>query len=224
MKKIMLFIICMLLLCTCFPALCFAEGVETAVVKALEVPVCVGYAYNCNELSIISEFSEGDQYITVRTPDGAEGLADERWLSILRLSKVAIVRNERVEVFSELLRQGDEVEVISRGPAVTKVMVNGVEGEIESRFLRFEGEEEFVPEIRYTASGTELSNNPWLRDPKGKIVTGIYGNVYSIPNAVSVLKNKEVTVLEPLGECCLVEIDGEVGYIASKFALEAPTN
>ena len=103
-------------------------------------------------------------------------------------------------------------------------MVNGVEGEIESRFLRFEGEEEFVPEIRYTASGTELSNNPWLRDPKGKIVTGIYGNVYSIPNAVSVLKNKEVTVLEPLGECCLVEIDGEVGYIASKFALEAPTN
>ena len=224
MKKITLFIICMLLLCTCLPALCFAEDVETAVVKALEVPVCVGYAYNCNELPIIGDIPDGEAYITVKTADGSEGLADVRWLTIHYISKIATVRNERVEVFTELLRQGDEVEVVSRGDEFTKVRVNGIEGEIETRFLRFDGEEEFVPEIRYTASGTELFNNPWLRDPKGKILFDAYGNTYSIPNAVTILKNKELTLLEPLGMCSLVEIDGEVGYIASKFALEAPTN
>lgn len=221
MKRFAALILCLVMICSCGLAQCFAdegEQVETAVVIIPEAPLCLDYA-GMNQILEVLENSDG--YLKVRTANGVEGLADARWLNIFPASCKAQVRPERAEVFAEMLKQGDTVEVIERGEEFTKVRVNDVEGEIETRFLRFDGEEEYQSWTCYSAPNTLVFNNPWLRDATGKIVFDSRMLPHGDSNATWVRKNTEFTVLADLGYCCLVKNDSFEGYIAKSLALDA---
>lgn len=219
MKRFAAFVLCLVMICSCGLVQAFAddaEQTESAVIVALEAPLCLDYA-GMNQ--ILDVLDTSDEYVKVKTANGVEGFADARWLNIFPASAKAQVRPERAEVFAEMLKQGDTVKVIERGGEFTKVKVNDVEGEIETRFLRFDGEEEYEQWTCYSAPNTLVFNNPWLRDATGKIVFDSRMLPHGDPNATWVRKNTEFTVLADLDYCYLVENDELVGYIAKDFGL-----
>ena len=211
MKRIAALILCLIMICSCCFVQAFAdEAAEaeqteavtetaTATVIIPEAPLCLGYADNGAVLEVLDD--SGD-YTKVRSADGVEGYADARWLTVFKVSGAAKVSAARAEIFAEMLKQGDTVEVIERGDEVTKVKANDVEGEIETRFLRFADEEEYQSKTVYTAPDTKLYDNPYLRG-----------------SATWLKKNTELTVLADLGSCYYVKNDSIEGYIAKDFAL-----
>ena len=222
MKKITALVLCLIMICSCGFVQAFADEaaeaetateaaaeaeteaeaeIETATVIISEAPLCLGYADNG---AIIEVLDNSGDYVKVKTADGAEGYADARWLIFFPASGTAQVRTERAEIFAEMLKQGDSVEVIERGDEFAKVKANDVEGEIETRFLRFADEEEYQSVTVYTAPGALVYDNPWLRG-----------------SAVWVKKNTELTVLADLGEVYYVKGDSVEGYIAKDLALDS---
>ncbi len=209
MKRFAAFVLCLVMICSCGFAQCFADGseAESATVIIPEAPLCLDYATNGQTLELLD--SSGD-YVKVKSANGVEGFADARWLTLFPVSGKAKVWTERVEIFSEMLEQDAAVEVVERGDEFTKVKVNGVEGEIETRFLRFDGDDEYQSWTCYTAPDTHVFDNPWLREA---------GDGVSDP--VWVMKNTEFTVLADLGTCYYVKNDSLEGYIAKDFAKDS---
>ena len=210
MKRFAAFVLCLVMVCSCISLQCFAddsEQPESATVIVLEAPLCLDYA-TINEF--VELVDDSGDYVKVKSADGVEGYADARWLLIFSQAGKAQVLSERVEIFAEMLKQGDTVEVLERGDEFTKVKVNGVEGEIETRFLRFDGDDEYQSWTCYTAPDTHVFDNPWLREA---------GDGVSDP--VWVMKNTEFTVLADLGTCYYVKNDSLEGYIAKDFAKDS---
>ena len=204
MRKITALGLCLVMICSCCFAQAFAddaEQTETAAIIISEAPLCLGYADNGAALELMD--STGD-YIKVKTADGVEGYADARWLTIFKVSGTAKVSAARAEIFAEMLKQGDTVEIIERGDEFTRVKANDTEGEIETRFLRFADEEEFESVTVYTAPDTKLYDNPYLRG-----------------NAVWLKKNTELTVLADLGDVYYVKGDSVEGYISKDLGLDS---
>ena len=221
MKKITALVLCLIMICSCAFVQAFADDAaeveqteavtetetetaaeaETATVIVSEAPLCLAYADNGAVLEVLD--GSGD-YVKVRTADGVEGYADARWLTVFPASGAAKVSAERVEIFAEMLKQGDTVEIIERGDDVTKVKANDVEGEIETRFLRFDDEEEYQSKTVYTAPDTKLYDNPYLRG-----------------SATWLKKNTELTVLADLGDVYYVKGDSVEGYIAKDSGLDS---
>ena len=202
MKKITALVLCLIMICSCAFVQAFAAEAEaeTATVIVSEAPICLGYADGGSALEVLD--SAGD-YVKVRTADGVEGYADARCLIVFKVSGTAKVSAARAEIFAEMLKQGDTVEIIERGDDVTKVKANDVEGEIETRFLRFADEEEFESVTVYTAPDTKLYDNPYLRG-----------------SATWLKKNTELTVLADLGDVYYVKGDSVEGYIAKDSGLD----
>ena len=221
MRKITALVICLVMICSCSFTQVFADDAgqaETAALIIPEAPLCLDYA-TMNQ--IIEVLDNSGEYIRVKSPDGVEGYAEARWLNIFPVSGTAQVRPPRVEIFAEMLRQGDTVEVIERGDEFTKVKANDVEGEVETRFLRFEGEEDYQTWTCYTAPETWVYNNPWLRDKGGKIRFNTDMTTYSIPNATCVNSGTEFTVLDDMGDCYYVKNDSLEGFIEKRLALDS---
>ena len=174
---------------------------ESATVIISEAPICLAYADNGAALEVLD--NSGD-YVKVKTADGVEGYADARCLIVFKVSGAAKVSAERAEIFAEILKQGDTVEIIERGDDVTKVKANDTEGEIETRFLRFDDEEEYQSKTVYTAPDTKLYDNPYLRG-----------------SATWLKKNTELTVLADLGDVYYVKGDSVEGYISKDSGLDS---
>ena len=221
MRKITALVLCLLMICSCGFAQAFAddaEQTESATVIIPEAPLCLGYADGGSTIEVAD--NSGD-CIKVKSADGVEGYADARWLTVFPASGTAQVRTERAEIFAEMLKQGDAVEVIECGDEFTKVKANDVEGEIETRFLRFADEEEFQTKTVYTAPGTLIYDNPWLRDTNGKIEFDSLMLPHGSSTATWVRTNTELTVLADLGDCYYVKGDSVEGYIAKDLALDS---
>ena len=203
MRKITALVLCLLMICSCGFAQAFAddaEQTESATVIISEAPLCLGYA---DGGSIVEVLDDSGDYIKVKTADGVEGYADARCLTVFKVSGTAKVSAARAEIFAEMLKQGDTVEVIERGDEFTKVKANDVEGKIETRFLRFADEEEYQSKTVYTAPDTKLYDNPYLRG-----------------SATWLKKNTELTVLADLGDVYYVKGDSVEGYISKDLGLD----
>ena len=214
MKRFAAFVLCLVMVCSCISLQCFAddsEQPESATVIVLEAPLCLDYA-TINEF--VELVDDSGDYVKVKSADGVEGYADARWLLIFSQAGKAQVLSERVEIFAEMLKQGDTVEVLERGDEFTKVKVNDIEGEVETRFLRFEDEDEYQTWTCYSAPDTLVFNNPWLRFDK-------HEQPVSAPNTTWVAVNTELTVLADLGSAYYVKNDSAEGYIAKEDALES---
>ena len=229
MKKITALVLCLVMICSCGFVQAFADETveaetateaesETATIIISEAPLCLGYADNG---AIIEVLDNSGDYVKVKTADGVEGYADARWLIFFPASCKAQVRTERAEIFAEMLKQGDTVEVIERGDEFARVKANDVEGEIETRFLRFADEEEYQSVTVYTAPGALVYDNPWLRDANGKIEFDSLMIAHGYSTAAWVKKNTELTVLADLGDCYYVKGDSVEGYIAKDLALDS---
>ena len=221
MRKITALVLCLLMICSCGFAQAFADDAEqseSATVIIPEAPLCLGYADGGSTIEVAD--NSGD-YVKVKSADGVEGYADARWLTVFPASGTAQVRTERAEIFAEMLKQGDAVEVIECGDEFTKVKANDVEGEIETRFLRFADEEEFQTKTVYTAPGTLVYDNPWLRDTNGKIEFDSLMLPHGSSTATWVRTNTELTILADLGDCYCVKGDSVEGYISKGLALDS---
>ncbi len=219
MRKIAAFVLCLVMICSCGFAQCFADEAgqtETAVLIIPEAPLCLDFATMNQVIEVLD--NTGD-YVKVKSPNGVEGYAEARWLNIFPVSGTAQVRPTRVEIFAEMLKQGDTVEVIERGDEFTEVKANGVEGKVETRFLRFEDGEDYQTWTCHTAPETWVFNNPWLRDKGGKIEFNSDMNTYSDTNATWVKMGTEFTVLDDLGDCYYVKNDSLEGFIIKGLAL-----
>ena len=221
MKKITALVLCLIMICSCAFVQAFADEAaeaEAATVIVSEAPLCLGYADGGTLLELVD--NSGD-YVKVKTSDGVEGYADARWLIIFPASGTAKVSAARAEIFAEILRQGDTVEVIERGDEVTKVKANDTEGEIETRFIRFADEEESESVTVYTAPDTLVYDNPWLRDANGKIEFDSLMIAHGYSTATWVRKNTELTVLADLGDVYYVKGDSVEGYISKDSGLDS---
>ena len=188
MKKFIVMLLSLLIILS-LGATAFADsGSTVATVKIPNAPAVVGYI---EAGDTVPASDAGNGLIAVEN-----GFVESKWVYFFRVSGT-LKAKYRTEVFVRRLELGEKVEVLSVDGDIAKVKVDGVEAEVETRFLRMKGEERFESFIVYTRPGNSFREDPWLRHL----------------HVITFRSNTELTVLEAVGEnCYLVEVNGVYLY------------
>lgn len=102
-----------------------------------------------------------------------------------------------VEAYRLLMNRGDAVKVISEEEGdLSRVLVDGQIGLVDPRFLRLDTEGAYVKWDGYARNRARF-----------------YHNYRMIGEPESLRQNTSLQILEELGDCYLVEMDGMTGYI-----------
>lgn len=198
MKKFTVMLLSLLMILS-LGATAFADS-ETmvATVKIPNAPAVVGYI---EAGETVPAMDVGDGLIAVEN-----GFVESKWVYFFRVSGT-LKAKQRTEVFVRLLGIGEKVEVLSVEGDIAKVIVDGVEAEMETRFLRMKGEKRFESFIVYTRPGNKFREDPWLKDS----------------HVITFRSNTEITVLESLGvNCYLVKVNGVYLYSTGESFSTAP--
>lgn len=110
--------------------------------------------------------------------------------------KASVIINE-APVIGAIYERGEDVRVFEWGDETTVLYVLGFYGETQTRFLRAEKDKEYTSWICYSKQGTKLFDNIEMR----------------APGFIPLNRNVEMTVLEDMGDCYLVETENGMGYV-----------
>ena len=182
-----------------------------AVVIAIDAPATIKNLQNGERFDITGEdeamAGEYGGALTLTNGD-INAFVIKKWANYFKVSKTAQSKFDGSEVFVALFKMGTIVDVIERGESTSTVMVNGVEAEIENRFLLFPDQVPYVEWTGYTKVGAEVYDNPWLRGQPDKF-----------PN-----KNTEYKVIADMINCYLINSGDYFGYIPKEHIMSAPKN
>lgn len=121
--------------------------------------------------------------------------------------KPGTVRLDGAGAVYTTLDRGAELEVIGTIRDYYVVSLDDVKLLVEKRFLRLDSEA--APEAREAYAGTDCE---------------VFSDVYMQGEAGEVLAlNTQVTILEELGNCILIEYDGKLGYVNADALTSSPT-
>ena len=118
----------------------------------------------------------------------------------------AVVKCDKAPLLAALYDYGDTVQVLATDGSECALLANGLAGEDQKRFFRFEDEAPYESWTGYAVSKA-----------------GFWKNVRLIGTPVKTLSaNEEVTVLNEFAESYLVNYKGELGYMDKGQVLTAP--
>ena len=176
-----------------------------AVVIAIEAPATLRHLANGERVPVSGESEAYGGTVTL-TEAGVPAYILDKWVNYFRVAGEAMSKYEGSEIFAEMYKMGTILEVAVRGSDTSTVIVNGVEAEIENRFLLFADQVPYTEWTGYTKVGIGVYDNPWLR-----------GQPEKFPN-----KNTEYKVIADMGNCFLVNSGDYFGYIAKGNLMTAP--
>ena len=108
----------------------------------------------------------------------------------------ATVLMDQTEAYIRFLSKDEAVKVIDANESYYVVLESGTVLSVVKFLLRLESEHKYEPWNGYARSQAPLYTTFWLEG-----------------DAIKLKKNKELVVLEDLGYCYLVEVDGSFGFV-----------